>query len=176
MSAIADTKRWIERVVIGLNICPFAKRVYEDNTIRYQVSSPESVIDLLHELVEECRRLDKDETISTTLLIYPDCLESFEDFLDMLAAANDRLVEDDYEGIYQLASFHPAYVFDGCEPGDPANFTNRAPFPMLHLIREAELSGVLASYPNPEKIPERNMRVCREMGHEALRAVLLSNT
>ncbi len=172
MSPIELTERWLERIVIGLGICPFAKSVFVAKSIRYHVCEPASVSDLLDEMVREFRYLDKNTATSTTLLIYPEGLESFEDYLDVLAAAGDRLVEEGYEGIYQLASFHPCYVFDGCDEDDAANLTNRAPFPTLHIIREEELAEALATYPSPEKIPERNERVCRELGHEGLRALL----
>ncbi|MCP4447094.1 MAG: DUF1415 domain-containing protein [Myxococcales bacterium] len=173
MSPIEETERWLENIVIGLGICPFAKSVFDAKSIRYQVCEPVSASDLLLELIEECQHLDEHETTATTLLIYPEGLDSFEDYLDVVAAACDQLETADYGGIYQLASFHPAYVFDGCDDDDAANLTNRSPFPTLHLIREAGMSEALASYPSPEKIPERNMRICRELGHEGLRAVLL---
>lgn len=175
MTPIEETQRWLERIVIGLGICPFAKSVFEAKSIRYEVCEPASVSGLLDDIVSEFKKLDDDESISTTLLIYPKDLESFEDYLDVLAAAGDRLVEEGYEGTYQIASFHPAYVFDGCEEDDAANLTNRAPFPTLHIIREDEMSEALDSYPNPEKIPERNVRVCRELGHDGLRDLLLGN-
>lgn len=125
--------------------------------------------ELLHELVAECRRLDAEPGIATTLLIAPAGMEDFDDYLDWLELA-ERLLDDlGYRGIYQLASFHPDYVFDGVEAADPANATNRSPYPMLHILREAELERALASYPDPESIPERNMAKLRVPDSEALK-------
>ena len=176
MSATAETRRWLERIVIGLGICPFAKNVVAAESVRYQECEPASVAALLDEVIAECRRLDEDKAIRTTLLIYAEGLESFDDYLDVLAAAGDRMAEEGYDGTYQLASFHPRYVFDGCEADDAANLTNRAPYPTLHLLREDDITEALETYPNPEKIPERNMRVCRELGHDGLRALLLGTS
>tara|TARA_R110002073_G_scaffold225022_14_gene385684 strand:- start:24771 stop:25307 length:537 start_codon:yes stop_codon:yes gene_type:complete len=173
MDPTAETQRWLERIVIGLGICPFAKSVFDAKKIRYQVCMPTSVSALLDDVVTELRYLDDNRETSTTLLIYPEGLESFEDYLDVLAAAGDRLVSEGFEGTYQIASFHPDYVFDGCEVDDAANLTNRAPYPILHILREDEMEKVLATHPSPENIPERNMSVCRELGHEGIRLTLL---
>ncbi len=173
MKPIAETERWLERIVIGLGICPFAKSVFVAKTIRYLVCEPQSVAALLEELLEELHYLDSHAEVSTTLLIYPEGLENYEEYLDVLAAAGERLANEDYEGTYQLASFHPDYVFDGCDPEDAANLTNRAPYPILHILREDQMEAVLATHPAPEKIPERNVKTCRELGHEGIRAILL---
>ncbi len=173
MDPVAETQRWLERIVIGLGICPFAKSVFDAKRIRYQVSMPASVSALLEELVAEFRHLDDNSETSTTLLIYPEGLENFEEYLDVLAAAGERLAAEGFEGTYQIASFHPEYVFDGSDADDAANLTNRAPYPILHILREDEMEKVLATHPSPEKIPERNVKVCRELGHEGLRLTLM---
>jgi len=172
MSPTEKTRHWIERLVVGVSICPFAKPVFVGERVRYEECHPDTIEVLLDDVIAECRRLDDEENISTTLLIYPEGLESFDDYLDVLEAATQKMTEKGYEGTYQLASFHPDYVFAGCEPDDAANLTNRAPYPMLHLLREAEITEALANFSEPQKIPERNMRVCRELGHEGLRLLL----
>ena len=140
------------------------------DAIRYALAASADLEGLLHELVAECRRLDADADadIATTLLIAPAGMDDFEVYLDWLELS-ERLLEDlEYVGVYQLASFHPDYVFDGVEAGDPANATNRSPYPMLHILREAELERALASYPDPESIPERNMATLRAPDSDAL--------
>ncbi len=138
------------------------------NAIRYAVAEASDLEGLLHELVAECRRLDADADIATTLLIAPEGMGDFDDYLDWLELA-ERLLEDQgYVGIYQLASFHPDYVFEGVEATDPANATNRSPLPMLHILREAELEQAIAHHADPEGIPERNMALLRAPGSPAL--------
>ncbi len=138
------------------------------DTIRYALASSVELEGLLHELVAECRRLDADPAIATTLLIAPAGMDDFDDYLDWLELA-ERLFDDlGYRGVYQLASFHPDYSFDGVEVTDPANATNRSPYPMLHILREAELERALASHADPEAIPERNMALLRASDSRAL--------
>ena len=122
----------------------------------------------------ECQRLDQDLNIETTLIIFPIYFKQFDDYLDFLGIAESLLIEQGYEGIYQLASFHPDYCFSGEAHEDPANYTNRSPYPMLHLIREESLERALKSHPNPEKIPERNITLTRKLGLEKLQAILTS--
>lgn len=175
MNPVAETQRWLERIVIGLSICPFAKSVFEAKSIRYESCTAASATELLTQLSAEFKFLDANPETSTTLFIIPEGLESFEDYLDVLAAAGDKLVEGGYEGTYQLASFHPDYVFDGTTADDASNLTNRAPYPTLHILREDEMEKAIATHPDPEKIPERNIQVCRELGHEGLRRLLVSD-
>jgi hypothetical protein len=170
------TRHWLETIVVGLNLCPFAKRELVSDRVRIEVLHPsEGADDLqlrLQALADECELLDKDPDVGTTLLVFPGALEDFHDYLDFLALAEDLLHSLGYEGVYQLASFHPAYQFADSAEDDPANYTNRSPYPMLHLLREAQLTEVLKDYPSPEKIPERNQEVCRELGIPALVALL----
>jgi len=153
---------------VAHDICPFARRELQRGAIRYALAESADLEGLLHELVAECRRLDADADVATTLLIAPAGMDDFDDYLDWLELA-ERLLDDlGYRGIYQLASFHPDYVFDGVDATDPANATNRSPYPMLHILREAELERALAGYPEPETIPERNMALLRAPDSRAL--------
>ncbi|WP_043529992.1 DUF1415 domain-containing protein [Litchfieldella xinjiangensis] len=171
---IAATREWVSSFVVGHNICPFAGREVRRETIRYTSVTAEEWEPLLAALLDECRRLDNEADIATTLLIVESGLEDFETYLDLLAVAEALLVDQGYEGIYQLASFHPEYRFAGAPDDDPANYTNRSPWPMLHLLREAELEQVLIQYPDPEAIPERNILALQAMGEAPLRKRLAS--
>ncbi|WP_240612289.1 DUF1415 domain-containing protein [Salinicola lusitanus] len=167
-SALNRTRAWVESFVVAHDICPFAGREMRRGAIHYALAEASDLEGLLHELVAECRRLDADADIATTLLIAPMGMDDFDDYLDWLELA-ERLLEDQgYVGIYQLASFHPDYVFEGVEATDPANATNRSPLPMLHILREAELERAIAHHADPEGIPERNMALLREPGSAAL--------
>jgi hypothetical protein len=174
-NALQETRHWLQRIVIGLNLCPFAKKDYDEDRVRLVRSKEEGVEARLLELLAECQRLDEDSTVGTTLLVYPTLLGPFEDYLDWLAMAEELLRMEGYEGVYQLASFHPQYRFEGSEAEDPANYTNRSPYPMLHLLREEELTRVLQRHPNPAQIPVRNQEVCRDLGVEGLRALLVDS-
>lgn len=167
---LAATRAWVETFVVAHNVCPFAGREVARGSVRYRAVAARDWESALLALVAECRRLDASPGIETTLLVLTPGLEAFDDYLDFLAVAEALLAEQGYEGTYQLASFHPDYVFEGAEPEDPANFTNRSPFPVLHLLREAGLERALAHYPDPEAIPERNMASLRAEGSEALAA------
>lgn len=168
----ARTRAWVESVVIKHNFCPFARREVENQTVRYHVVEGAETELCLQALIAECVLLDCDTHIETTLVIFPRGFDSFEDFLDLVDIANGLLVSQDYEGIYQLANFHPEYQFAGVPMSDPGNYTNRSPYPMLHLIREESLDRALGSVEDPELIPERNMERARELGREALQAEL----
>lgn len=171
-----ETRHWLQKIVIGLNLCPFAKKEFDDERVHIRCSSitDDSFDDekWLLELEEEWQRLDNDATIGTTLLVYPECFTDFDNFLGALGLAEELLRVAGYEGVYQLASFHPHYRFEGSEADDAANYTNRSPYPMLHLLREAELSRVLKRYPDPAQIPIRNQQVCRDLGTAGLLALL----
>lgn len=120
----------------------------------------------LQTFMEECHRLDNDPGIETTLIIFPNAVPGFEDYLEMLDLAEQLLAEHNYEGIYQVASFHPHYRFAGSADDDAANYTNRSIYPMLHLLREESIDKALENYPDPESIPERNIRFAHEKGLE----------
>ena len=169
---IAQTQRWVETVVIGHQFCPFASHVFVADTIHYQVIEQEQLEKCLQALVVECQRLDNDQNIETTLIIYPQGYGDFDLFLDMLELAEKLLIVQGYEGIYQLASFHPQYQFEGSDANDPANYTNRSPYPMLHLLREASLERAIREYPDSKAIPERNIEHASAMGIDALAKLL----
>lgn len=170
--ALAATRAWVETFVVGRNVCPFAGREVARDTIRYVAVEAGDWERALLTLVAECERLDETPAIETALLVLTPGLEAFDDYLDFLAVAEALLKDQGYEGTYQLASFHPDYCFEGAEEEDAANFTNRSPLPMLHLLREAGLERALAHCPDPEAIPERNMAAMRELGHEVLASAL----
>ena len=171
---ISQIKQWVLTFIVANNFCPFAGTVMAQNSIRYHVYRDDNIAERLQGLIDECIRLDSHPEVETSLLIYPDGLELFDDYLDFLELAQDLLIAQSYEGVYQLASFHPDYCFDGLEPDDPANFTNRSPYPMLHILREASLERALQAYPDPENIPERNIALTRQLGADKLQALLTS--
>lgn len=161
---IASVRYWISQTIIGYNFCPFARREFVKNTINYTVSSSNSIEPALYELVDELTYLDKNPATETTLIIFPQGFDIFDDYLDLLDYANQLIERMEYSGTYQIASFHPDYCFDGVEPSDPANFTNRSPYPILHILREASLDNALENYDEPESIPDINIQVAREKG------------
>jgi hypothetical protein len=161
---IEQTKNWIREVVIGCNFCPFAAREVKQNSIHYQVEASDGVDTCLRTLIAECSRLDTDDEIATTLLIFPNAFRHFDEFLDLVSKAEKRMHRKGYEGIYQLASFQPLYQFAGTPLEDAANYTNRSIYPMLHILREEAIGKALANFPDPEGIPERNIRWAREKG------------
>jgi hypothetical protein len=166
--AVAETQAWVERAVIGLNLCPFAKAVQAKNQVRYVVSEADDQETLLAELRAEMDRLATADPaeIDTTLLIHPRVLNDFLDFNDFLGAADDLLAELGYEGVLQVASFHPRFQFAGTDADDVTNATNRSPYPTLHLLREASIDRAVAAFPDPEAIFETNMRTLEALGAE----------
>ena len=170
----AGVRRWLERAVIGLNLCPFAKAVYAKDQVRIVVSDAGTERALLEELGEEMARLRDTpaEEIDTTLLVHPQVLGDFLDYNDFLDDA-DALVEAmALEGVLQVASFHPDYQFAGTDPGDAENCTNRAPYPILHLLREDSLDRAMAAYPEPDAIIERNVATMQALGIAGFRKLL----
>lgn len=169
---IRQTRNWIDNVIIGHNYCPFARKVVEDNSVRFQVFQSVDPTRQVETVIDECVYLDQNPQTETTLIIYPSGLKHFDYYLDFLALAENLLSAQGYEGIYQLASFHPSYLFQGAEEDDPANYTNRSPYPMLHLIREASIEKALAHFDNPEGIPERNIEFARAQGLDIMQGLL----
>ena len=169
---ISETQNWLRDVVIAHNLCPFARREFDGGHIHYEVIRTEDRQAQMEAVLSECAALNEDGERETSLLIFPEALSDFDDYLDVLALANAVLKESGYEGIYQLASFHPHYIFEGAAEDDAANYTNRSPYPMLHILREASVEAALASYPNPEGIPKRNVEVTRELGVQVMRDLL----
>ncbi|MDZ4145347.1 MAG: DUF1415 domain-containing protein [Burkholderiales bacterium] len=172
-TVLDDTRRWLERAVIGLNLCPFAKAVVVKDQAHLRVSPARDAADLLQDLTAELQALDaaKPEVRDTTLLIAPHCLRDFLDFNDFLAQADDALRSLDLEGVLQIASFHPQYQFAGTAPDDITNFTNRAPYPTLHLLRESSIDRAVAVFPAAEAIFETNMTTLETLGHAGWRAL-----
>jgi len=161
---ISATKQWLDEIIIGLNFCPFAKKEFVNNTICYHQSEIEQIKPALKELIEQCHYLQKHDEIETTLLIYSEGFRSFERYLDLVDYANELLIDSGFEGIFQLATMHPEYCFADDDFDDASNFTNRSPYPMLHIIREASMEKVLKVYKNPEQIPEENMVLAEQKG------------
>jgi hypothetical protein len=171
---VADVRRWMERTVIGLNLCPFAKAVYAKEQVRLVLSDATTPEALLAELGEELLRLRDTpaEQIDTTLLIHPQVLGDFLDYNDFLDDA-DALVEAlALDGVLQVASFHPDYQVAGSAPDDVENFTNRAPYPILHLLREDSVARAVAAFPDPDAIVERNIETLRAIGVDGWKKLL----
>ena len=172
--AIIETRRWLERAVIGLNLCPFAKAVHAKRQIRYVLSPAQTPEALLEQLADELRLLQATDadTVDTTLLVHPQVLGDFLDFNDFLDAADALVAELGLEGEIQVASFHPDYQFAGTDPDEIGNFTNRAPHPTLHLLREASIDRAVAAYPDPDVIVERNIATLEKLGVDGWRKLM----
>jgi len=170
---LAAMRQWLEKAVIGLNLCPFAKSVYVKNQVRFVVSEARHLDGLLEDLDRELDLLAAADPaeIDTTLLIHPTLLADFHDFNDFTIIAEAAVVEHGLEGILQVASFHPTFQFADTEPDDLGNYTNRAPFPTLHLIREASISRAVAAYPDAEAIYGRNIETLNKLGIAGWRAL-----
>ena len=171
---ISQTKKWITDVVVGCNFCPFAGRELNRGTIQYKVLPGAEAAQVLSAVNEALAELDNNSAIETTLLILPSGVENFEDYLDLLAYCEDALIEAGYEGIYQLASFHPEYLFGGASPTDPANYTNRSPYPMLHFLREDSVSKAVDNHPDIDSVPATNIQFANEKGLIYMKQLLAS--
>ncbi len=172
-TVIRETQAWLTRAVIGLNLCPFAKAVHAKSQVRYAVSEASDGDALLAELCAEMDRLvstDSDE-IDTTLLIHPHVLNDFLDFNDFLGTADEALSERGYEGLLQIASFHPQFQFAGTDADDVGNATNQSPYPTLHLLREASVDRAVAAFPQAEAIYENNLRTLEALGADGWAAL-----
>ena len=171
---IALTRRWLEKAVIGLNLCPFAKAVYVKDQVRFVLSDASTPEALLEQLVEELVHLRDTpaEETDTTLLIHPEVLSDFLDYNDFLENADAAVEALDLGGIIQVASFHPDYQFDGTHPDDASNYTNRAPFPILHLLREDSVERAVAAFPDPDVIVERNIATLDRIGVDGYKKLL----
>lgn len=177
---IAATRLWLERIVIGLNLCPFAKAVYVKDQVRIVLSDATTTEALVEQLAEELVLLRDTpaEQIDTTLIVHPQVLTDFLDYNDFLDNADAAIEALDLQGILQVASFHPDYQFEGVAPGDASNYTNRAPFPTLHLLREDSVARAVDAFPDPDVIVERNIQTLDRIGvdgwHRRLRGEGLS--
>ena len=164
--------RWVETAVIDLNLCPFAKREWLSNRVRLVVNSTESPEVLLESLSHELNRLLSDRKIETTLLIHPNTLRSFEDYNQFLGLADQLITLLKFDGVFQIASFHPEYQFDGLDTNQVENYTNRSPYPILHILREESLEHVISQHPNIEEIPNTNIRRLRDLGLDHMKQLL----
>jgi len=165
-TAIDDTRGWLERAVIGLNLCPFAKSVHVKGQVHYVVSRAQNAPEFLVDLIDELKGLIASEPSArdTTLLIAPDCLADFLDFNDFLAEADQALVDLELDGVLQIANLHPDYQFADTRADDITNFTNRSPYPTLHLLREDSIDRAVDAFPDAESIFERNMETMERIG------------
>jgi hypothetical protein len=171
---IKAVERWLTSVVIELNLCPFAQREYRSNRVRFKASDAQNEEAVLRDLVVEMSLLTRRPEIETTLLILPSALAEFLQFNDFLGFADQLLEEMHLDGVYQIASFHPDYQFDGTDAEDVENYTNRAPYPILHILREASLSKVIERHPDPESIPDRNIQLMNDLGQRHMQLLLQS--
>jgi uncharacterized protein len=163
-TVINHTKKWIADVIVTCNFCPFAARVLKPGKIHFEVMENADLQTSLEALVQCFTKLDTDESIETLLLIFPDSYKVFDDYLELVELSEALLEDQDYEGIYQIASFHPEYLFAGSTDNDPANYTNRSPYPMLHLLREESVSRAIDGYPDADKISDRNIKYANQKG------------
>lgn len=165
----AAVAQWLQEVVIGLNLCPFARKPFMANKVRIEVVAEARAEALIQQLQAELRFLDEHPELDTSILVLTQALDDFLAYNDFVHEVEDWLWREGYEGIYQVASFHPDYYFADTEPSDVSNFTNRAPFPLLHILREQQLEELLARYPDADTIPEQNILRLRQLSAEQLR-------
>ena len=174
---IAATRDWVDRAVIGLNLCPFAKAVQVKGQVRYVLSLADDEATLQAQLVDELQRLvaaDPAE-VDTTLLVHPGVLNDFLDFNDFLGVADATLEALGLDGVVQIASFHPQYQFAGNEADDISNHSNRSPHPTLHLLRESSIDAAVAAFPDAADIYERNIETLRQLGHAGWHRVMAAD-
>jgi hypothetical protein len=174
---VAATQVWLERAVIGLNLCPFAKAVHVKKQIRYAVTAAQTADELLAELEHELQLLagTDPKLLDTTLLIHPQAMVDFIDFHFFLAEADALIRNLGFDGVFQIASLHPQYEFAGSEPDEIENFTNRSPYPTLHLLREASIDRAVAAFPDAADIFEKNIETLNRLGHEGWRQLWLDD-
>jgi hypothetical protein len=167
-----SVRRWVESFVVDMNLCPFAKRELINNRIRFALTAAQTEEELLTALQAEFELLDSDTSIETTLLIHAKVLQDFYDYNQFLDYAEKLLLQMGLEGIYQIASFHPHYQFGNTDPDAAENYTNRSPYPMLHIIREESIARAIADSPNLDQVPARNIALMNQLGKDRLRALM----
>ncbi len=168
---IQFTQQWVESFVVELNLCPFAKRELINNRVRFSVTEAITEEQLLETLQIELELLNNNTLIETTLLIHPRVLQDFYDYNQFLNFADSLLLEMELVGVYQIASFHPDYQFSHTNPEDVENYTNRSPFPMLHILREESLEKAIDNYPDVDQIPSRNIELINSLGADKLERI-----
>jgi hypothetical protein len=164
-----SVERWLREFVIELGLCPFAKHVVDNESIRYKVVTSHNNLDALVDLESELVLLQLNQEIATSLLITPFVLNEFDDYLDFLESAQQLLEESQLLGVFQLASFHPQYQFSGTTPDAAENFSNRSPYPMIHILRESQVKTAIDTFGDPSTIPTRNIKALQVIGVEKLR-------
>ena len=169
---IERTQNWVRSFIIKLNICPFAKREVEKGTVKFHVSLAKKQQQALEELLIELISLDRNEAVETTLFIFPSLFNDFFQYLDFVDYAELLLREQEYEGIYQLATFHPDYCFADTDVDDVSKYTNRSPYPMLHILREESLEKAIAYYGDTGVIPENNINTMQNLGLKKVQEIL----
>ena len=169
---IETVRRWVQTFVVDLNLCPFAGREMARNRVRYAVSNATTEASLLVSLQDEITLLNDSPSLETSLLIHPQALRDFPAYNQFLDQADELLVQMNFEGVYQVASFHPLYQFADTEADDAGNFTNRSPYPLLHLLREKSVENAVVEYPDVDKIPARNIERMNSLGIEKLSTML----
>lgn len=172
-SLIAEqTLNWIRSFIVEYNLCPFAKGPVNKGTLRISVSETKKKAQALEDLMVEIHLLDEKPEIETTLLVFADSFKDFFAYLDFVDLAEQLLLEQGYEGIYQIASFHPDYYFADTNPDDVSNYSNRSPYPMIHLLREDSLEKAIASYGDTELIPKKNIAILNKLGIEQIKKIV----
>ncbi len=172
-TVIAETRRWLEQAVIGLNLCPFAKAVHVKAQIAWRVSLATEPAELAQELQRALRELaaSDPEQVDTLLLIHPQVLTDFEQYNEFLDVVDAIVAAENLEGVLQVASFHPDYQFAGTRRDERGNYTNRSPYPMLHLLREDSVSRAVDSLPDPDEVYRRNVRLLQKLSDQEFRAI-----
>ncbi|MGH1470266.1 MAG: DUF1415 domain-containing protein [Cellvibrionaceae bacterium] len=169
---INETKQWVENVVIGLNLCPFAKKEFIKERILFSVTDAKNEEELLMDLKAELEAIQSNYNIETTLLVHPYVLGDFYDYNDFLSLADSLLNEMELEGVYQIASFHPNYQFADTLPDDIINYSNKSPYPMLHILAEESVEKAVETYPDIDSIPENNIKKLESIGLEGIKKLL----
>jgi len=171
--ACAQVSQWIEEVVIGLNFCPFAQREWREARVKVCATTRTGLESVLEQFADEALRLLDSDTAATTLLVLPEGFESFDGYLDLIDLCEALVHDCGWDEVLQVASFHPDYCFEGLEEGDPANYTNRSPIPVVHLLRQRDVSRALEHHEDPASIPVRNEAVARAKGNDYFQACLI---
>lgn len=169
---VLQTKNWVKDVVIGCGFCPFANKVFIEDTIHYAVIEGTALHEHPNKVLEEMLLLEQNPNIETSLIIFPDAYAHFSAYLHLLKQCEKLSIRKGFEGVFQIASFHPEYVFGDADEHDAANYTNRSPYPMLHLIREESLSKAIAFHPDPDGIPQRNIDFAQAKGIDFMKQLL----
>ena len=171
---VTKTKSWITNVVVACNFCPFAAREIKRGSIHYKVINNATTKTVLEATLKMFLLLNNNEQIETSILILPDHFSEFNDYLDLVEKVETLLTKNNYEGIYQIASFHPKYMFADSDENDPSNYTNRSPYPMLHFLREESVTKAIAGYTDIENVPKRNIAFTKEKGLAYMQQLLKS--